>query len=378
VNDHRPSRTYPVARLGLLPAALAIILAGCSRPPSTVDHRSLDGRMFRSTVDSLRQAAHIPGLAMAVVQDTTILFTQEFGFADVEAGRPVTIDTPFNIASVTKPISAVVALKLVELGRLDLDRPMSSFRDFNAFCADTKGAESIFFRDFHCDDGTMTLRHVLSMEVNGTPGTRFFYNPVVYSWASRPMMEVSGRTFSDLVREYVFEPAGMHESARTNRNLPLRAALAARLALPYHVDDSLGVVRSDLPGPQGDGAAGGVIATARDLALFDIALTQGRLIGHASRNVMWTAGRSPSGETLPYGIGWFVTTIDGEPVYWHTGLWEGAYSALYLRFPARRMSLVLLANSDGLRWDNALDEANLERSPFARAFRNWIGAPRRP
>jgi CubicO group peptidase (beta-lactamase class C family) len=216
------------------------------------------------------------------------------------------------------------------------------------------------------------------MQVNGTPGTRFFYNPVVYSWASRPMMEVTGESFSDLVAKYVFEPAGMRQSARQHRKLPLRDDLAAALARPHHWDDSLGVVPSEPPGPQGDGAAGGVIATARDLALFDIALTRGDLIEAASRQQMWTPGRARDGTTLPYGLGWFVSTIDGEPVYWHTGLWEGAYSALYVRFPTRRMSVILLANSDGLKWENALDEAALERSPFVSVFWNWINGPGRP
>jgi CubicO group peptidase (beta-lactamase class C family) len=74
--------------------------------------------------------------------------------------------------------------------------------------------------------------------------------------------------------------------------------------------------------------------TANDLARFDIALTQGRLLSPESMRAMWTTGRSPSGEALPHGLGWFVVTRDGEPLDWHTGLWEGAYSALYLKAPA--------------------------------------------
>ena len=105
-----------------------------------------------------------------------------------------------------------------------------------------------------------------------------------------------------------------------------------------------------------------------DLARFDIALTQGRLLSRRSLERMWTATRTPSGATLPYGIGWFVTEVRGERMLWHTGLWEGAYSALYLKVPGRHLTLVLLANSDGLRWPGKLDEAVLERSPFASGF----------
>lgn len=55
---------------------------------------------------------------------------------------------------------------------------------------------------------------------------------------------------------------------------------------------------------------------------------------------------------------------------WHTGLWEGKYSALYLKVPNRKLTLILLANGDGLTWESGLDEAAVERSPFATEFLN--------
>ena len=124
----------------------------------------------------------------------------------------------------TKPISAVVALRLVELEQLDLDRKMITFRDFPEFCREARERGGIFFRDFECD--ALTLRHLMSMTANGPPGTRFMYNPVAYSWTSRPMSEVARTPFSALVAKYVFEPAGMQNSARAHRSLPLRADLA--------------------------------------------------------------------------------------------------------------------------------------------------------
>ncbi len=83
---------------------------------------------------------------------------------------------------------------------------------------------------------------------------------------------------------------------------------------------------------------------------------------------MWTPTRTPAGATLPYGIGWCVTEYQGERLLWHTGLWEGRYSALYLKVPQRTLTLVLLANSDGLSWLSPLDVAEAQRSPFVRAF----------
>jgi CubicO group peptidase (beta-lactamase class C family) len=307
-------------------------------------------------------------MAVVILRDTMVLAARGLGLADIEQAVPVTPETPFNIASVAKPIAAVVALRLVERGLLDLDRPMQSFRGFREFCADVRGAGGIFFADYACEDPALTLRHVLSMTANGRPGTRFYYNPPSYSWASRPMAEVAEATFSDLTASLVFAPAGMTRSARLHRRLPLPPALAAALARPYHLDSLGRIGPSPAPALQGDGAAGGVIASAMDLARFDIALAQGRLLSPASLRAMWTPGRTPAGQLLPYGLGWFVAAPQGETLVWHTGLWEGAYSALYLKVPARHLTLILLANSDGLRWEARLDEATVERSPFAQAF----------
>ena len=323
-------------------------------------------------VDSLRQAARIPGLAVVVMRDTAIVAATGFGFADLESRTPVTADTPFDIASVSKPISAVVALRLVEAKRLDLDTPMRRFVGFTDYCEGARERGGIFFSDFRCGSDSLTLRHVLSMESNGEPGTRFWYNPQAYSWTSRPMAQVTGRGFSVLVDSLVFRPAGMTRSARQFRALPLRADLAAALARPYHLDSTGVARRSDPPEPQGDGAAGGVVATARDLAHFDQALMTGRLIDANTLRIMWTPGRGPSGAELPYGLGWFVKSLEGRSLAWHTGLWDGRYSALYLKVlserPAERATLILLANSEGLQWPSRLDEAAVERSPFARAF----------
>jgi CubicO group peptidase (beta-lactamase class C family) len=191
------------------------------------------------------------------------------------------------------------------------------------------------------------------------------------------MAEVSGTSFSELTATLVFDPAGMIRSARMHRRLLLPAALAADLAKPYSIDSMSRIVASDPPGPQGDGAAGGVIASAMDLARFDIALTQGRLLSPASLRTMWTPGRSPAGAVLPYGLGWFIAAPAGERLIWHTGLWEGAYSALYLKVPDRHLTLILLANSDGLQWESRLDEAAAERSPFAQALLTTFPATER-
>jgi CubicO group peptidase (beta-lactamase class C family) len=266
----------------------------------------------------------------------------------------------------------VVALRLAQDGVLDLDRPMRRYRGFVEFCDEARADGGIFFGDYGCQGDRLTFGHVLSMTANGEPGSRFWYNPISYSWASRPMAGVAGQPFSALVDSLAFRPAAMRHAARIHRRLPLRADLAALLALPYHRDSAGRLVRSPPPPPQGDGAAGGVVTTAMDLARFDVALADGRLLAPEWRAKLWTPARTPTGAALPYGLGWFLAEREGRRLAWHTGLWEGQYSALYLKVlgssAAERLTLILLANSDGLRWPARLDEAAIERSPFATAF----------
>lgn len=352
---------------------LSFRAAAAQPAPPIVPRTTARAERFATVADSLRTALRIPGLAVVALQDTTVVLARGFGLANIERGIAVTPETPFNTASVSKAISGTLVMRLVERGAIDLDRPMRSYQNFAEFCDNVRADGGVFFSDYACVGDALTLRHVLHMSANGAaPGTRFLYNPTSFSWASRPIAEVTGRPFSELVDSLILKPSGMRNAARMHRRLPLPPRIAEALATPYHVDSAGRIVQSDPPPPQGDGAAGGVIASAMDLARFDIALMTNRLIAPDSRAAMWTPLRTPSGDSLPYGLGWFLGRYGGRRVVWHTGLWDGQYSALYLKVlsdqPRERYTLILLANSEALRWPTRLDEAAVERSPFARAF----------
>ncbi|MEM9533116.1 MAG: serine hydrolase domain-containing protein [Pseudomonadota bacterium] len=323
---------------------------------------------FVTTLETLRLEASIPGLSVAVVEQQRVRLAAGLGFADLKGAVAAAADTPYNIASVTKPISAVLALKLVEQGRVDLDRPMADYSRWIKFCEAFSQQPSIFARELRCEPATHTLRHLLSHIATGSAGSAYSYNPILFSWASRPLMAVTDASFSESVAQLIFAPADMQDSARQHRALPLRADLAERLAPPHQVTSDGVLAQSEPPPPQGDGAAGGVISTVLDLAKFDIALDRGELISLKSRAEMLAPTRLRSGETAPYGLGWYVQEWRGMTLVWHAGWWEKAYSALYLKVPSQDVTLILLANSEGLWWGNPLDGAEVQRSPFAQAF----------
>lgn len=351
----------------LLGSLVTMSMPGKSGQPEDAE-APLDIPAFVRELDSLRKAARVPGLSVAVLKDQALVFAAGLGYADLELEIPATAETPYDIASVAKPLSAVVALRLGEEGVLDLDRPMAGYSEWGQFCTEFSEQPSIFARELRCEPSVHTLRHLLSHTATGTPGSQFSYNPVLYSWASRPMMTAAGTSFSALVAEYVFEPAGMMRSTRKHRDLPLRDDLAELLAPPHRIGTSGSMERAPMPPPQGDGAAGGVVSTVLDLAKFDVALDQGTLISAESRAEMMSPTRSSNGEVLPYGLGWFVQEYQGHTLVWHSGWWEDAYSALYLKIPALQLTLIVLANSEGVWWENPLDQAAVQESEFAQAF----------
>lgn len=351
--------------------ALAFALAGCTSAPvqsAAAPEVARDLQGFASQLESLRVAKNIPGLSVAVVEDGAVVFARGFGLADIENAVAATPDTPYNIASVTKPLSAVVALRLVEQGALSLDVPMAEYSDWAEFCNEFSQQPSIFATGLRCDQPVHTLRHLLTHTARHPAGETFSYNPVLYSWASRPMMRAADAPFSELVDRHVLQRVGMARSARTYRDLPLRGDIAAALARPYAIDAEGNAQRAPQPPPQGDGAAGGVVSTVLDLAKFDIALDGGGLLTPASYAAMMAPAKAASGERLPYGIGWFAQQHGGHDLRWHSGWWEDAYSALYLKVPDERLTLIVLANSEGVWWDNPLDAARVQESPFAQAF----------
>lgn len=104
---------------------------------------------------------------------------------------------------------------------------MAEYSEWAGFCKDFSEQPSIFARGLRCEPPEHSLRHLLTHTAIGRPGSQFSYNPILYSWASRPIMAAAGTEFSRLVERNVFQPAGMERSARTNRDLPLREDLAA-------------------------------------------------------------------------------------------------------------------------------------------------------
>jgi CubicO group peptidase (beta-lactamase class C family) len=352
----------PVHYLACLAAAAAVLAfsgAGVSaqNPP---DQRIT---LFERYLDGLRRQVAIPGLSAAIVQDGRIIWERGFGFQDIDRRIPATPDTPYRIASLTKTFSATLLLACVERRVLDLDEPIGRY---SAAIPETAA----------------TVRHVLSHQSAGVPGREFRYDgnrfvaltPVVEScWAS-PFRRVLANEILDRLGMLDSVPGQDLENPEPSTAAQFDATtltryqrVLSRIARPYRVDSRGRPTLAEFP-PRGLNAAAGLVSTVRDLAKYDGALDDHVLLRPATQELAWTPSPTTLGASTPYGLGWFVETVDGERIVWHYGLWGGSYSSLLLKVPARKLALILLANSDGLSAAFPMAIGDVRASPFAAAF----------
>ncbi len=161
-------------------------------------------------------AAKVPGLSIALIQDGEFSWIEGFGTANTLTGKPVSSDTVFEVASISKPIAAYAALRLVEQGMLSLDEPVDHYLS-QAWLPPSAYAEQITLRHLltHTSGLTNNL-NPLDKTITFPPGERYLYSGVGYSYLQEVMEQATGRTLEQIAKELVFEPLQMDSSSYTN------------------------------------------------------------------------------------------------------------------------------------------------------------------
>ena len=353
------------------------VFLSCQSTKKT-NHRDLAA--FEKSLVKLQNQYHLPSLSVAIVSHQKIIYSKGFGFADRENQVAATDTTPSRIASITKPFAASIILNLVEKGKLQLDDRLNEqwpgytdhFREMENMIREKAPQYLGLIEDYHYDTEDITLRHQLSHTAEGHPGDRFKYSGFLYSELSGLVDAVGKNDFYHSVKEEIILRLQM------DRSLPQQAdtwrpTVIRDLAKPYYRNEAGEFRLADYPKPN-LGAGAGIVSTVTDLAKFDIALDQDRVVSPKMKKMMFTPTLLNNGEPCQYGLGWFIGDYHGHQVVYHTGWQPRSFSGLYLKVPDRELTLILLANSEDLiaLFMNGLGEGEIEASPFAQMFLEFM------
>lgn len=342
-------------------SAIAVLGASILLAPAG-SAQVLPYQIFERYLEPLAQQIGMPGLSAVIVRNGRIEWEKGYGHADVENKIPATPDTPYPVGGVTQAMTAVLLGVCTDRHLLEVDtgirRWVPTFPD------------------------DASVRQVLAHASEG----RFVYDPARYKALTPVVEQCLGKPYRVALADELLERLALTSSVpgldlgrpegQAARDLFDAARLArynsqlARVAVPYRIVRSGHAVRSEYPS-YGLDAAGGMVSTARDLANFEAELddnVNSVPLSLSTLNQMWTPFISSNGVAAPTGQGWFVQTSSNVRLVWSFGHIPDAASALILKMPSKRLTLVLLANSGGLAAGYKLEHGAIANSPFVKIF----------
>ena len=298
-------------------------------------------------------APQVPGLSVAVAEDGRIIWSEGFGFADLEAKKPVTTQTLFRIGSVSKPITAAGMMLLVEKDKLDLDADIHRYvpdypdkghpittRQLAGHLAGIrhyKGEE--FYLTRHYSNVRESLRIFEKDPLLSVPGEKYSYSSYGFNLISMVMQAAAGRDFLSYMQEAVWTPLAMTNTMPDDATRPIpqrthfyKAKHGGGFELEPDVDNSY------------KWASGGFLSTPEDLVRFGSAHLQPGFLTRASLDALFTSQKTSDGKETGYGLGWEVKKDkSGHPLWFHSGGSVGGTSILLIE-PESRMVLAVTAN----------------------------------
>jgi CubicO group peptidase (beta-lactamase class C family) len=341
---------------------VVLVLVAVSAVAPASAQQTFTGSIFERYLDSYREQFGIPALSAVVVQGGQIVFQTGLGKQDLEANTPARADTPYFIGNLSQIFgSALLLQKCYDQDTLELKDKI------------------IRWVPGYTDEAT-TVGQLLTHQ---SPAGSYAYDPVRFSSLTDVIEECADLPYRHVLAGEIFNRVAM------TRSVPGRALdgvldpggasfstaeivryndILSQMARHYRLDRGQ-PVRAAVPQLPAD-ASTGVVTTALDLAAFDSALRPPGLLSRDALTVAWTqaGGTSP----MPTGLGWFVQlnnlNNNNEPLVWQFDLTRDVASSMIVKLPARDLTFIVLANSDGLTRTSGLAAGDALASPFVKLF----------
>jgi CubicO group peptidase (beta-lactamase class C family) len=323
-------------------------------------------RRLTPFVEQLMSLTRIPGMAVGVVADGTTVYARGFGVASLEDRRPVTVETLFHMASVTKPFVATAIMQLVEEGIVALDDPVVrhlpyfemadertsqiTIRQMLSHTAGMPDEEDYGWDRPEYDDAALEryVRSLVERELIDAPGARFAYSNIAYEVLGDLIAKARRMTFEAAIDQFILRPLGMTNSTLLHREAD------SDLMSRGHVLDADGEVRvsSVAPYNRAHGPSSTLRSNVTDMCRWALANLNGgeldgaRILSQTSLATMWQPGPPVDPEShTRVGLSWFIDAYRGHRTIRHDGEDTGFLSQLIMA-PDAGLAAVAMANVD--------------------------------
>jgi serine beta-lactamase-like protein LACTB len=335
--------------------AIAIVFAQDSKV-SPDERVKLEGAISRFMATN-----SVPGLSAGIVQNGEYVWSAGFGMADLENFVPANGQTLYRLASVSKPLTAVGAMELWERGKLDLDALVQKYcpafpvkkdapittrealghlAGIRHYKSEAEDDPEVYNVKHFNDPIASGLKLFANDPLVAKPGTHFNYSTHGYTLVGCVIEGASGEKYVPYMRDDVFLPAGM-----TQTEVDDRYAIIVHRTRFYQKDKAGKIVNADFLDSSYKIPGGGWLSSAEDMAKFEAAVLNDRLIRRTTRDVMWTPRKPSDGSENTYALGWGTTADAGVAEVGHTGGQQGTSTAIFVA-PDRRAGVVVLVNME--------------------------------
>lgn len=345
----------------LLILTLALPLLVCCQKQSKTKERYQEAIEMSSTlIDSLMQANKVPGVDIAIALDGDIIWSQGFGFSDLEQQVPVKAgETLFRIGSVSKPLSVAALGLLMDEGKVNVNAEVQEYVTYfpeKKYPLSVKqvGGHLAGIRHYRGDEFLSstyypTVKEGIAIFQDDAllfePGTDYSYSSYGFNLLSGVIEEAAEKPFLEYMVENVFKPLAMNDTYAdiNHKIIPNRTRF-------YETQD--GEVQN---APYVDNsykwAGGGYISTTHDLIKFGEAHMSPGFLSEATWSEIMTTQVTTTGDTTDYGIGWVTTLHEENKMIGHTGGSVGGITQ-FIIYPEEKLILVMLSNSSNTRYGN--------------------------
>jgi CubicO group peptidase (beta-lactamase class C family) len=352
-----------------------LVLAFSTTAGAKTTQNTLDTAAIDAYIENHMAEHQIPGLALAIVHNDEIVYTQGYGVASPD-GTPVTPQTPFIIGSTSKSFTALAIMQLVEAGEIELDAPVQTYLPWFTM-ADPELAKLITVRHLLAHTSGLSgpvsdkdlvnpdvseaalethIRELADYNLARTPGESHEYNNTGYDILGLIVQNVSGGSFEDYIEEHIYAPLEM-----TNSYTSKTEAEANGLAVGHTFFFGNPRVSADAPYSRRKLPSGFLISSAEDLGHYLIAQLNGGYYGETQiltpENIALM--HQPAVETLNKGIsyafGWRTNLVEGEPAVRHGGDTSSSHSNISFS-PTRGWGVAIVMNAFGFPQSAALNE----------------------